>query len=226
MSPCPYGGNIIDAELKGQDGTLSQDNVGEICLMVNVGQTFAPERFDVVLDGADGGPVVLAISGSLQLLDFIDIKTMADSFAPGLINQIAIDPDDIMPNKVTRYLILMPGETNVRVLEALQNTGDTTRHLVTGHLMRGGGHGNYFNPISRLNGWGYTSLGLGNLSGDPLPFVAFAGPTGGYAYVPKPDANLLPAVGDFPRGGDRKSTRLNSSHVRISYAVFCLKKKN
>src|SRR3989442_6028947 len=27
------------------------------------------------------------------------------------------------------------------------------------------------------------------------------------------------------RPGDRKSTRLNSSHVRISYAVFCLKKK-
>src|SRR5690606_39517692 len=25
-------------------------------------------------------------------------------------------------------------------------------------------------------------------------------------------------------GGDRKSTRLNSSHVKISYAVFCLKK--
>src|SRR5690606_41890601 len=27
------------------------------------------------------------------------------------------------------------------------------------------------------------------------------------------------------RKGDRKSTRLNSSHVKISYAVFCLKKK-
>src|SRR5690606_41494560 len=27
-------------------------------------------------------------------------------------------------------------------------------------------------------------------------------------------------------GLDRKSTRLNSSHVKISYAVFCLKKKN
>src|SRR5690625_6034470 len=27
-------------------------------------------------------------------------------------------------------------------------------------------------------------------------------------------------------GLDRKSTRLNSSHVAISYAVFCLKKKN
>src|SRR2546422_6033044 len=29
----------------------------------------------------------------------------------------------------------------------------------------------------------------------------------------------------FPRAGDRKSTRLNSSHGYISYAVFCLKKK-
>src|SRR5690554_7492145 len=29
----------------------------------------------------------------------------------------------------------------------------------------------------------------------------------------------------FPISLDRKSTRLNSSHVRISYAVFCLKKK-
>src|SRR5690625_5834068 len=30
----------------------------------------------------------------------------------------------------------------------------------------------------------------------------------------------------FVRKLDRKSTRLNSSHVAISYAVFCLKKKN
>src|SRR5690606_40294991 len=34
------------------------------------------------------------------------------------------------------------------------------------------------------------------------------------------------ALGDFVGGlVDRKSTRLNSSHVKISYAVFCLKKK-
>src|SRR5690606_41532555 len=44
----------------------------------------------------------------------------------------------------------------------------------------------------------------------------------------------FPFDGDFSSGGnpseglffqDRKSTRLNSSHVKISYAVFCLKKK-
>src|SRR5436309_12383026 len=41
----------------------------------------------------------------------------------------------------------------------------------------------------------------------------------------------LSAGGSVPGDGpsaqkDRKSTRLNSSHVKISYAVFCLKKKN
>src|SRR3712207_8446264 len=35
----------------------------------------------------------------------------------------------------------------------------------------------------------------------------------------------LPAFGPEGRPGDRKSTRLNSSHANISYAVFCLKKK-
>src|SRR6266487_5432651 len=45
-------------------------------------------------------------------------------------------------------------------------------------------------------------------------------------------ARPRPAPADLPHAGtrawtaDRKSTRLNSSHPSISYAVFCLKKKN
>src|SRR3712207_9541966 len=35
----------------------------------------------------------------------------------------------------------------------------------------------------------------------------------------------LPDRRTHPRALDRKSTRLNSSHANISYAVFCLKKK-
>src|SRR5690606_42103098 len=38
------------------------------------------------------------------------------------------------------------------------------------------------------------------------------------------DAGAAPGDDREP-GVDRKSTRLNSSHVKISYAVFCLKKK-
>src|SRR3712207_7978741 len=45
---------------------------------------------------------------------------------------------------------------------------------------------------------------------------------------PLPPRNAqLSLQGSDPRSGaDRKSTRLNSSHANISYAVFCLTKKN
>src|SRR5690606_41752106 len=47
---------------------------------------------------------------------------------------------------------------------------------------------------------------------------------------PQPEARLGHGVAHAAPAGvesaaDRKSTRLNSSHVKISYAVFCLKKK-
>src|SRR2546427_8078125 len=37
--------------------------------------------------------------------------------------------------------------------------------------------------------------------------------------------NVIAQACDGAQGVDRKSTRLNSSHSQISYAVFCLKKK-
>src|SRR6266853_965288 len=42
----------------------------------------------------------------------------------------------------------------------------------------------------------------------------------------RPDLLLLHLRAYLHRRRDRKSTRLNSSHSQISYAVFCLKKKN
>src|SRR3712207_8475684 len=43
---------------------------------------------------------------------------------------------------------------------------------------------------------------------------------------PRRDAPGVDAVVAGEHREDRKSTRLNSSHANISYAVFCLKKKN
>src|SRR3712207_8528610 len=55
----------------------------------------------------------------------------------------------------------------------------------------------------------------------PIPSLAAApGNQVGAAVETIPDQHRLGAR------GDRKSTRLNSSHANISYAVFCLKKKN
>src|SRR2546427_9274223 len=42
---------------------------------------------------------------------------------------------------------------------------------------------------------------------------------------PLPVRGVKARAGGLHRGVDRKSTRLNSSHSQISYAVFCLKKK-
>src|SRR5437868_7317460 len=48
-----------------------------------------------------------------------------------------------------------------------------------------------------------------------------------YALLGLDELNLIGSLDDrgVRRAEDRKSTRLNSSHVSISYAVFCLKKK-
>src|SRR3712207_8998370 len=89
-------------------------------------------------------------------------------------------------------------------------------------------------PISTL--FPYTTL----FRSHPVRhgYAAFVGGAGGGG-VPTPDltalcAALAPAtmpVGPAaaprsqPSAADRKSTRLNSSHANISYAVFCLKKK-
>src|SRR5690606_42129531 len=54
-------------------------------------------------------------------------------------------------------------------------------------------------------------------AGHRMPDVIFTGPSGRLEGPLKITSGI--------RCPDRKSTRLNSSHVKISYAVFCLKKK-
>src|SRR5689334_24744738 len=56
---------------------------------------------------------------------------------------------------------------------------------------------------------------------DDLPLFSAARPKGG---APVRES-AGPSDAEKALGADRKSTRLNSSHSSISYAVFCLKKK-
>src|SRR2546430_6894615 len=56
---------------------------------------------------------------------------------------------------------------------------------------------------------------------DALP-ISCATPT---ASVTRSAGAVIGAFSSWPASSDRKSTRLNSSHSQISYAVFCLKKK-
>src|SRR5690606_39691020 len=88
-------------------------------------------------------------------------------------------------------------------------------------------------PISEINGkkagnWGHAS-GFSFYPGKNLGALGDAG-----AVTTNDDelAQTIRALGNYGSHKkyenlyqDRKSTRLNSSHVKISYAVFCLKKK-
>src|SRR3989442_4270074 len=61
----------------------------------------------------------------------------------------------------------------------------------------------------------------------PISFTASRTPCAASGRIPTRPAGPILRSGARPYCSaiDRKSTRLNSSHVRISYAVFCLKKK-
>src|SRR5256885_11556825 len=70
-------------------------------------------------------------------------------------------------------------------------------------------HDAYRNYLARKDTYGKT----GNGRAIEKPVAYFSAEFGFHESIPNYS------------GGDRKSTRLNSSHLVISYAVFCLKKK-
>src|SRR3989442_6382145 len=59
-----------------------------------------------------------------------------------------------------------------------------------------------------------------------LPFIVAVDPLAKIEMQSDVQLGMFARVLGCNKSRDRKSTRLNSSHVRISYAVFCLKKKN
>src|SRR5690349_22843059 len=85
-------------------------------------------------------------------------------------------------------------------------------------------------PPPRSTLFPYTTLFRSNVFSNNTHFLDFHADT---PFVTPSDpwagqhigVRILSSITDTNMEGDRKSTRLNSSHVEISYAVFCLKKK-
>src|SRR6266566_6846809 len=100
---------------------------------------------------------------------------------------------------------------------------------------RQGDEGDLRSPHSGILGTGYWRKLEGRYhqgggrSGAPLGGGTLPATDGGFSRLEHAYPGLAAGCPIHPRGspvGDRKSTRLNSSHLVISYAVFCLKKKN
>src|SRR5256885_10635358 len=71
-------------------------------------------------------------------------------------------------------------------------------------------------------------MGLSTFADDSMVETFKSVPASGMYYFPRMDMTRKPTAEEqkaYAEKVDRKSTRLNSSHLVISYAVFCLKKK-
>ena len=86
MSPCPYGGNVLDAGYKpSPEAEPLEDNLGEICLLANISQTFYPETFTIVQPGSATQAAVLSVTGKLDLLDFLNFGGLVYEYLPSTI---------------------------------------------------------------------------------------------------------------------------------------------
>src|SRR5690625_7000415 len=84
-------------------------------------------------------------------------------------------------------------------------------------------------PLPRSTLFPYTTLfrsWSGFFSSFEIDLGSYVWPVGRSLSIIQFQSPLHPIWAAFYFVKDRKSTRLNSSHVAISYAVFCLKKKN
>ena len=202
IGACPYGGNIIDGDVRRGEGEEEEDVIGEVCQLLNAGRTMKPDRYDILSDGSDGGPGVLAVTGHLEILDFINVIGLASTFLPIEGFEFAIDPDVELPITVTVYYILRGGDQGVRVVTAFRNDGDEALHFPIAHIIDSGGVVEFFNPTSMRKGFGYDSgfSDIAAINGETMIFLGFRGERSSHMMVQDPVeglGGLYPASGVY-----------------------------
>src|SRR5437867_6225396 len=182
------------------------------------------------LDGKAKSCILVFLEGGPSQMDTWDPKP-SSSFRAISTNVAGIQVSELLPNLSKRM-------DKLALVRSIRSFGDdhpqAVHYAATGHLT---------NPAMQFPSFGaIVAKELGPLNGMP-PYViaprwernrqyqdsfksAFLGPDFDPMTIPDPAAQNF-QVDDLtlPKSLDRKSTRLNSSHRTISYAVFCLKKK-
>ena len=186
IGPCPYGGNVIDGASLLEGAT---DQIGEVCLLINLSQTLKPERYDILEDGSEGR-AILAVTGHLELLDFINVAGFASAYLP-ITLRLGFDTERLLPLAVTIYYILTPNARGVRVVTALRNDGAESAHFPLGHLIDSGGEVTPYSPYSPTGGFGAGNFSVENINEGPiLSILGFYGVQGTHIYQPDPVPEL------------------------------------
>ena len=152
IAPIPYGGTIIDADLKRSAGTPGRDEFGKLGLVYAFGRTVNHTKVEVLEDGSRGGYAVIAATGEDTVVDYVNVKNVISDFLGNV--QLVRDPNEPIPFLVTTYYVLSPGESRVRVLSAFCNQGKDTVSMQVGDIVEQGGVSEIFNPDGCTNGLG------------------------------------------------------------------------
>jgi hypothetical protein len=175
IAPIPFGGTIIDADLKRSTGEAGRDEFGKMGLVYAFGRTVNHTKVEVLSDGTKGGYAVIAATGEDTVIDYVNVNNVIGEFLGNV--QLVRDPNAPLPFLVTTYYVLSPGESRVRVLSAFCNNGKDTVSMQVGDIVDQGGVSEIFNPEGCTNG-----LGAKNCLIDPMPWFGYQADQVAYGY--------------------------------------------
>lgn len=158
--PLLSGGGIIDADLRRPAGEPGRDAFGRMGLFYAFGRISSVKTVEVINDGSNGGPAVVAATGVDKQHDLLNINSLIESVA-GLNVEFVVDPDKALPVKTTTYYVLSPGESRVRVLTAFCNESESPVLLPLIELMDVGAF-EIFAPGKCSNSLGTSKLDPNN----------------------------------------------------------------
>jgi hypothetical protein len=178
VAPLPFGGTIVDADVVRGPGLAGQDSFGEMGPFYQLGRTVEATQVEVLRDGSDGGPAVVAATGRDALDDYFNVNSVIASFTGGAIT-LALDTEAEVPLLATTYYVLSPGERRVELVTALCNQGEKPLLLPVGDLLDTGGDVAVFNPFAKAGGFGVSYSEIAD-----TPDFALVGSEVAYAYLP------------------------------------------
>lgn len=143
--PVPFGGWIVDADVRRAPGEPTRDQFGRMGLSYAFNRTVEAAHVEILKTGEAGGPAVVAVTGKDVLNDFLLFKDALRTLMPGAAN-LAIDPDAPIALKATTYYVLSPGETRLRAFTQLCNEAPEDVAFPIGDLIDPGGTLTLFNP--------------------------------------------------------------------------------
>ena len=99
----PYGGSLVDADLKRADGEAGKDILNEVSIITGTIRGFKPESFEIVKDGSDGSAAVLRVSGRDGGIPVVDMVLPLKPFNATVVLEYELLPGETALKLTTYY---------------------------------------------------------------------------------------------------------------------------